>query len=131
LAKEDFARVVTLADHYAGILRQGYGFAHLPYVLYYKGKALLSQNSTSLDEASQVLREARAGAESIGLQPALWMILAALADVETRRGNQAEARALRAQARKVVATIAEHAGMPELRASFLNLPDVKSVMREA
>jgi len=53
-----------------------------------------------------------------------------LSDIETRRENSAVAQALRRQAHKIVEFIAAHIGQPELHASFLNLPDVLSVVRD-
>ena len=51
-----------------------------------------------------------------------------LAEIEETGGNAAEAGSLRTQAHEVVTYIAEHAGSEEMRASFLSLPEVQSVL---
>ena len=77
-----------------------------------------------------MLCEARAEAEGMGVRRILWRILLTLSQAEERGGNPAEAQSLRRQAREVIGDIADHCP-PDLRASFLNLPDVRDVMREA
>ncbi len=147
LARGDYAEVVARADEYVERLRQRHLHAFVPFVQYYKGRALLSLDSPRLDEAYQVLTEARADADAIGVRQVHWMILSTLAEIETRRGNLSGARAFRQQARKWIGFIADHAGMPDpstsfgspqdkgsgldLRASVLNLPAVRDVMRAA
>ena len=44
------------------------------------------------------------------------------------RDNTTEAANLRQQTQGIVERIAEHAGTPELRGSFLDLPDVHEVI---
>ena len=51
--------------------------------------------------------------------------------VTIMRGHHAEADALRNQAKEIVEYIADHAGTSELRASFLDLLQVRKVMRIA
>ena len=91
---------------------------------YLKGRALLAKGN--LDEAYAALSLARADAEAIGSRRTLWPVLAALSELEDRRGRPAEAVALRAQAWSVVAYIADHCP-PELRDSFLQMPLVQSL----
>ncbi|MFQ5593143.1 MAG: hypothetical protein ACE5HA_03240 [Anaerolineae bacterium] len=76
------------------------------------------------------MAEARAEAEAMGARRMLWQILAALAEIEGQRGRMAEAENLRAQAREVIAFIADHTGTSELRASFLAQPEVHAVLEE-
>jgi hypothetical protein len=57
----------------------------------------------------------------------LWQILGAMSRIQAERGNPAEARALRAQAREILEFIADHTP-PDLRASFLNQPDARAVL---
>jgi len=128
LARGDYARAASVTDDLSAYLRSIGAGAFLPDALCLKGKALLAQDR--VDDAHTALVEARAASEAIGSRRTQWPILAALSEVEARRGNQAEAQALRQQARAIVEFIADHAGSPELRASFLDLPDVKSVVRE-
>ncbi len=128
LASGDYARVLALADEAIPLLRQAGIRLFFTDVLYFKGKALLALDRA--DEAYGALVEARAEAEAIGSRRTLWMILAALSEIEKRRGNEVEARSLRRQTREIVEFIADHAGSPELRESFLSLHDVQNVMRE-
>ena len=65
----------------------------------------------------------------MGARWSLWPILLTMSQLEAKRGHAAEADALRHQARELVEDIADHAGTPELRASFLNLPEVQAVMQ--
>lgn len=58
----------------------------------------------------------------------LWQILAARGEVEARRGNFVRAQELDSQARTIVEFIAEHTGAPERRASFLALPQVRTLV---
>ena len=127
LAQGDTARVASLMDNLLPHLRSLGARAFLSDALHLKGKALLAQGR--LDDAQPVLADARAAAESIGSRRALWSILLALSEIEAQRGNQAEAETLRGLARAIVDYIAEHAGSAELRATFLNLPDVRAVYR--
>ncbi len=128
LAQGDYERVVDRVDGSIDALRQFKVRAWLPHALQYKGRALLGQGRT--DEAHDLLIEARAEAEALGSRRILWEILYALSQVEARRGSDADAQRLRQQAREIVEFIAGHTGSPELRQSFLNLPDVQNVMRE-
>lgn len=71
-----------------------------------------------LDRAAARVDEARALAEQTGARFSLWKVLAVLADIEQRRGNNERAALLRAQARAVIDYIAERT--PEgLRDSLL------------
>jgi tetratricopeptide (TPR) repeat protein len=76
--------------------------------------------------AQTALNEARAQAEAFASRWMLWRIFAALADLEAQRGHSAEAASLRAQAQTVIQFIADHCPL-ELRASFLNLKEVKTL----
>jgi len=127
LAGQDHARAAALMDRLVAALRSVGGRAHIPEAMVLQSKALVELGR--LAEACDVLRGARAEAEAIGTRRMLWPILAALSQIEAQRGNPVEAQALRQQAREIVEFIADHAGSPELRASFLNLPDVQDVMR--
>ena len=128
LMRGDYARIVAEADAAIPMLRQTGIRLYFPDVLYLKGKALLGMSRT--DEAWQTLNEARAEAEAIGSRRTLWPILIALSDIEAQRGNLAQAQSLHQQARQIVEFIADHAGSPELRASFLDSPDVRAVMSD-
>lgn len=124
LAQGQYAKVLELSEGAVPALR-AIGFTpFIPDAFYLLGLALLKSNQPN--EGEVALQAARTEAEALGARRILWPILVALADLEAGRGNMAEAAALRAQARPVVEYIADHCP-PELRASFLNLPDVKRV----
>jgi hypothetical protein len=91
-----------------------------------QGKALAAMDDS--DQAREVLREARAVAEKIGQRTVLWQILAALAEIEEEQGNNGKAKSYRDEARNIIDYIAGHSGSEELRASFLSLPEVKTLL---
>ena len=144
LARGDQVRAVSLMVDLAAYLRSIGAGTFLPDALYLRGKALLAQDR--LDDAHAALVEAHAASEAIGSRRTLWPILMALSTIEAQRGNGIEAQSLRQQARALVEFIADHIGAPDpaasfddaqdrgsgldLRASFLNLPEVRNVMRE-
>ena len=78
-------------------------------------------------QALDLLREARAVAEQIGQRRILWQILALLSELEEQQGNSSEARTCREEARNIIDYIADHSS-EELRASFLSLPEVMSLL---
>jgi tetratricopeptide (TPR) repeat protein len=90
-----------------------------------QGKALARMDM--LDQASEVLREARAVAGKIGQRTVLWQILAALAEIEEQQGNKGKAKTYRDEARNIIDFIAGHSGS-ELRSSFLSMPEVMSLL---
>ena len=132
MAQNDHAHALAITDNlYADLLSFGIRLLR-PDVLYLKSRILLARGR--VDEARVILTEARTEAEAIRSRRALWMILAALSDIEARRGDAAEARVLRQQACEIVAYIADHAPADpstssgqSLRESFLNLPEVRRV----
>jgi tetratricopeptide (TPR) repeat protein len=79
------------------------------------------------DEALQTLTAARALAEELGAKQELWPVLASLAEVQSKLGRDAEAKASRGEAREIVEGIAE--GLRELgmREGFMALPRVSAL----
>jgi len=128
LAKQAFGHAVAVIEALVARLRKVGMRSFLAEALHFKGKALLAQGRVEAARAAWM--EARAEAESLGSRRALWPILAALAEIEAGRGNHTEAQMLRQQAREIIAYIAGHCP-PDLRASFLNLPDVQTVTSHA
>jgi hypothetical protein len=118
--------VIRLADDFIAAFRRFGGRVFVADALYLKGRALLGQGET--EAGYQVLQEARAEAEALTSRRILWEILHTLSEVEAARGNAAEAEVLRGQAREIITYIADHAGSPDLRASFLSLPKVRDVL---
>ncbi len=95
----------------------------MPDVLHLQGQAMLrlGQESAARDR----LLEARAEAEAIGSRWLLWQILFSLSQLET---DPTEAQRLRRQAEEIIKYIADHIDDLELRASFLDLPDVQAIV---
>jgi len=123
----DHLGAITAMDELLVLLRSRGCRAYIPEALSIKGRAVLAQ--VRLDEAHEILAEARAEAEAQGARRILWLILATQGEIESQRGNLAEAQAVRLEAREIVQYIADHAP-PELRDSFLARPEVRDVMRE-
>jgi tetratricopeptide (TPR) repeat protein len=125
LAQGRFTDALTHTAHYLMRLQElGWG-SYVADALYLKGCAL--RHLQRWDEAYTTFVAARESAIALGSRRMLWQIYAALSDLATQCGNPSEAQALRQQAREVIAYIAEHCP-PELRASFLDLPDVRHLM---
>jgi hypothetical protein len=123
----DYARLMDVADVILAGMRQSGVRLYLPDLLHLQAQALLALGQD--EPAHAGFLQARAEAEALGSRRMLWQILAALGQIEDRRGNQSEAQSLRRQAREIVEFIAEHCPT-DVRVSFLNLPDVRDVMRE-
>ena len=126
LARKEYAQVIELIDSLLERLRYARTRVAIPEALYLKAQALRGQQQ--VDQARTTLQEARAEAQAIGVRRKLWQILALLGEIEAAAGNKAEAQAARTQARDVVDYIAAHVPA-DLRAKFLNLPEVNAVMK--
>lgn len=103
---------------------QGRGLLSEP--LFAKGKILMARDE--LDDAAEILMEARETAESLSARRMLWQIYAALAEIQTRRGNESVAFQLREEARQIIEYIAAHS-TEEQRGAFMNLPGVREITR--
>jgi len=126
LAHSDYARALTLADE---MIAKIHSLGFRPFVpdgLYLKATVLLAQGQMGL--ARPLLEEARMQAEALGSRRSLWPILMALSEIEARSGDAAKAEDLRHQARQIVEYIASHLD-DALRATFLNLPEVRAAVR--
>jgi class 3 adenylate cyclase/tetratricopeptide (TPR) repeat protein len=99
----------------------------IPEVLRWKAKAL--HGSGRLNEARQVLSEARSLAGKYDMHLHLWPILADLAEVNSELGNHEEAGEEREECRKIIEHVA--ASLPEigLREAFLDQPRVRKLRR--
>jgi tetratricopeptide (TPR) repeat protein len=126
LAVHDFERGITLMDDLIAFCGRLGVKSYLPDALYCKGRALWAVNRS--DEAHETLSQARAQAEAIHARRSLWAILIALSQLTAQRGQSAEASDLRRQAKAAIEYVADRCP-PDLRASFLNLPAVRDVMR--
>lgn len=91
-----------------------------------RGKALLGQGD--LGEARAALEEARQVAEAAGSRRILWMILDALAEVESAAGDAGAADDLRRQAQQAVEAISQGLADDTWRAAFLSSPNVAALL---
>ena len=126
LANKEYDGVVRLANRTITSMRERGIRIFVSDTLRLKGLALLGLGLTS--EAQEALAEARAEAEALGSRRSLWPIMSILSQLEDQHGNHAEAETLRQQARETIEYIADHTGTAELRASFLNVPQVREVL---
>jgi DNA-binding SARP family transcriptional activator len=126
LRREEFDEALEVTTALLAELRQ-YGMRlHMAHSLYLHAEALRGENQ---DEAARNrLLEARAEAEAMGSRWMLWRILHALSQLEV---SSIQAELLRQQAQEIVEHIAEHIQEAALRASFLNLPEVRAVLEAA
>ena len=78
-----------------------------------------------VEAARESLLEARDIATAIGAQATLWPILLALSELDP---DPAAAQRLHRQAQEIVESIVGYISAPDLRASFLNLPQVRKLV---
>lgn len=124
LRQQAYEQAVKLMDTlFTDLCEDGIWYLR-PDVLHLKGRGLLGLGE--VEEAREVLLEARAAAQQLGTQRALWPVLVSLSEVAARCGDDATAAAIRQEAKQVVEDIAGHIGVPKLRTSFLELPQVKA-----
>jgi len=129
LAHQDFDRARVVLDELLSRLAMARIRAYVPDALYLKSQTLLAQGLTQSEDVRAALTEARATAEALNSRRSLWLILATLSQIETEHGNHAAAQSLFQQARTLVTFIADQIDTPELRASFLSLPNVQAVLK--
>jgi tetratricopeptide (TPR) repeat protein len=125
LRQANYPWVITESNHLLGQLRQSGMQSQIPKVLYWQGQALLALGQARA--AYESLTKAQAAAEAIGSQVMVWQILAMLSQLET---NPVEAERRHNQAQAIVKGIAGKVGDPELRAAFLRLPQVQTVLTQ-
>ena len=124
LAQRAYVRADHLAYDAMAWMRQNGIRTLVLDLLFMRAQALMGLEER--EAARACLTEARTEAEALGSRRMAWRILAALSDIEAQDGNANEAATLRAEAREIVAYIADHCP-PDLRASFLQLPAVVQV----
>jgi tetratricopeptide (TPR) repeat protein len=93
LALKENDRALARAEQAILFLRRARFRYLLSDALYLRGRALWQ--SGRIDQAYEVLRQARTEAEAVGSRRSLLSILAALSELETQRGHVDEAMALR------------------------------------
>jgi tetratricopeptide (TPR) repeat protein len=123
LAKDDNADALSAADRLLDKLNARGARAYIPHALYLRGLALEHMNK--ITAARDCLTKAQEAAEAVGSRRALWRILPALARVEEDESRAASARR---QARGIVRYIADHINDPALRRTFLDQPEVMSLL---
>lgn len=126
LARQEFHLVDQLCRELMAYLRQMQIYPYRPEVLHYQAQALAAQEEITV--ALSLLAEAHAIAEKLGSRRTLWPIMARQSQLEQQRGNLEEAERQREAAAVIIRGIADHAGPPMLRASFLNLPAVRAIL---
>ncbi len=86
-------------------------------MLHDKAKALLGLER--VEQAHQILMEARSLASGMGSDQHLWQILSLLAEVEDKLGHKQGAKSMQEEARQIIKRIADRLESAGLRASFL------------
>src|SRR5512144_123758 len=114
------------AEQFLALAREVQEGRDLPELLYWRGQAL--QALGQLEAARASLEEARALAQPAPMRRILWRIDLALAELEAQAGRTAEVAASRRSAHAHIPYPADHAGSPELRASFLARPAVRAAL---
>jgi ATP/maltotriose-dependent transcriptional regulator MalT len=88
-------------------------------------KALAQSRMGRHSEAESTLRQGIEIAESLGARRMLWRLYGALAAVLDAQGRSDEAKAARAQSAAIIDYLITQIDQPDLRESFLNLPEVQ------
>lgn len=128
LAAGEWKEALAHVDEFLKKTRPKGMLIYIPDKLLLKGRILCRADCP--EEAYAVLKEAHSLATEQKARSALWQICFHLAEMETERGNLAEAQALNEQARAAIDFIAEHAGRDDLRASFLAIPQVQTILSD-
>jgi len=125
LARKNYQLALTLSDELLKIITP-LSRADVHEVTHRKADALIGLNR--LDEALHILTDACLLTYKLGLNHYLWSMLAKLAEVHSKLGNQKVATDKRKQARQIIEAIAERLQTIGLSESFLNQPQVQKVM---
>ncbi len=125
LAKHNFQFALSQCDNLLEEISK-LTWIHHPEILHDKAVALIGLNR--LEEAAQVLTEARVMSEKLDTKFHLWVILSSLSDVSEKLGQQEEAKNYRKQAQEIVLSIADRFEDHELKQSFLNQPRIQKLM---
>ena len=121
----DHDKVLAATERAMSLMEDRGMKTYLPDLLRVRSRTLLSLGKR--DEARQALSEARELAEQQVSRRSLWQVLHDLHDLESEEGNSEAAESLREQARVVIHYIADHIAAPELRASFMDRPEVRAM----
>lgn len=123
LANCQYDRLLHTTDKLLSYLQEYHIRPFVPDALYLKAQALLGMNDIS--GARDILHMAQDEAEILMSRRMLWQILFLLSHIEAHCGNQQEASLLIQQSRRIVKSIIEYTGDPDLVESFRKLPLVR------
>lgn len=123
LSQGNYEQAIAIADHWLPRLRQHNLRAYTPAMLQPKSQAQLVLGQ--VEAARESLLEARDIATATGSRATLWPILAALSALEP---DPTAAQQLHRQAQEIVESIVGYISAADLRASFLNLPQVRALV---
>ncbi|UCG25584.1 MAG: tetratricopeptide repeat protein, partial [Chloroflexota bacterium] len=118
LAQQDPEQAAKNARQLSDLMRRMDGRLVLPTALLLQGQTLLAGGQ--LEQAGDILAQARAEAEEMSLAWPLWQILLASAEVEHALGEAEQAEKNRERAREIFEGIAQSLSEDELRLSFLS-----------
>ncbi|HZY44174.1 MAG TPA: hypothetical protein VFF70_05415, partial [Anaerolineae bacterium] len=127
-AQQQYQAAIDITDEVVEILRSIGAGPFLDDAWLLKGRSLLQLDR--LTEARSVLAQARSAAEAIGSHRIYWQVLAQSSEVEAILGNAAEADRFRQQAKAEIDFLASQIDLEEVRASFLNQDQVRSLLNE-
>lgn len=128
LALDNPQRGLERMEYLTGRMRQAGIYQYLPEGHCLQGKALLALDEP--DSARAAFLEGLEAGRKTGARRTLWQIMWGLSQLESAADNLSDASLYRQQAQEIVTYIAGHTGSEELRASFLSLPEVQSVLAE-
>jgi class 3 adenylate cyclase/tetratricopeptide (TPR) repeat protein len=126
LAAGDWQAGLTVVDDFVKKVRDHGLFSFLPEKLLLRAQILSAAGQPDL--AYETLQEARVLALEQGARPVSWRICAQLAGMEEARGKETEAQSLTMDARSALDFLAARTGDEDIRALFLALPEVRSVL---
>ncbi len=125
-AQQHYQTTIDLMDEVVAILQSIGAGPFLDDAWLLKAQAL--RQLDRLAEARSVLAAARSSAEAIGSHRIYWQVLAQSGEVEIKLGNPAEADRFRQQAKTEIDFLASQIDLEEVRASFLNQHQVRSLL---
>jgi eukaryotic-like serine/threonine-protein kinase len=126
LARGEYTALLEFLDDYLARLEEHATGGFQPTGKYYRGAALFQGGR--LPEAMRVLADAARLADQYGVIPMCWRARALLAQISAAQGDADAAHRWRSEARQAALELAGHAGSPDLKASFLALPEVQRVL---
>ena len=125
MLRGQYERAAEIADRVLAWLRPLGIRPFDPSALLLKGAALEAMGRP--DEAKATLLEARAEAKRLGFTPVLWRIDSALSRVALASGDAPLGAQMQTEAREILQQVADSIDDPDLRSTFLRLPDAEAV----